>query len=115
MTDLAQNQTSAPTRHRDVVDFVCDSGPSTTIVVAMSPDAEDWADCEFTRISREYLGVWLFSPEAAREVVQELLDQVAKRLRAPITKAAFRLSRGTKWRGAIRDVTCSKIRAVGLT
>jgi hypothetical protein len=43
--------------------------------LATTPDAEDWAQAEFTRISKEYLGVWLFSKEAARAVVQELLER----------------------------------------
>ena len=45
------------------------------MVLAMSPDAEDFAAEEFARISREYLGVWLFSSEIAKAIVQELLDR----------------------------------------
>ena len=57
------------------VDFVIDSGPASSMFLATTPDAEDWAQAEFTRISKEYLGVWLFSKEAARAVVQELFER----------------------------------------
>jgi hypothetical protein len=76
MTALAQqskllNGAAHPAR----VDFVIDSGPASAMFLAITPDAEDWAQSEFTHISKEYLGVWLFSSEAARAIVQELLDR----------------------------------------
>ena len=45
------------------------------MILAVSPDAEDFAAVEFARISREYLGVWLFSSEIAKAIVRELLDR----------------------------------------
>lgn len=56
-----------------VIDFVVDTAGPLTMVVAMSPAAEDWAAREFVRFSRRWpiLGVWLLEPDSADMLLRD--------------------------------------------
>jgi hypothetical protein len=70
-----QATNSVPRFPANAVDFVVDTLPHSAVFLALTPDAEDWAELEFSRFSKEIFGVWLFDGEAGRIIVQALLDR----------------------------------------
>jgi hypothetical protein len=62
-------------KNNSQIDFVVDATPSTTMILAVSSDADAFAHATFRPRSQEYMGVWLLLGDVAKAVVDDLLDR----------------------------------------